>query len=112
VSFKPGQERRLVLTSSPPLAPHVVQANGVVEAFGVQRAEPSRWQLQLVAHGHGSLEFEFAGLPAHARCSLGDAQRGRRAQGTVDADGHLFLATRDQNIGAGMLSCRLVKEDS
>lgn len=112
VSFKPGQERRLVLTPKPPLGPHVVQANGVVEAFGVRRAGVSGWQLELRAHGHVALKFELAGLPAQALCSLGDAPRGRRAQGTVDARGHLFVATRDLTIAAGLLSCRLVKEAS
>jgi hypothetical protein len=103
VSFKPGQERRLVLTPDAPLLPHVVQASGAVEQFSILDANAEGLRIELEIRGHGALSFEIAGLPPLARCELG--LPGRAVQATVGISGRLLVQLRQDN-ARGVLSCR------
>jgi hypothetical protein len=103
VSFKPGQERHLILTPDAPLLPHVVHASGAVERFSILTASAERLRIELEIRGHGALSFEIAGLPPLARCELG--LPGRAVHASVGISGRLSVQLR-QNNARGVLSCR------
>jgi hypothetical protein len=103
VSFKPGQERHLILTPDAPLLPHVVQASGAVERFSILEASAERLRIELEILGHGALSFEIAGLPPLARCELG--LPGRSVHASVGIRGRLSIQLRQDN-ARGVLSCR------
>jgi hypothetical protein len=103
VSFKPGQERHLILTPDAPLLPHVAHSSGAVERFSILDASAERLRIELEIRGHGALSFEIAGLPPLARCELG--LPGRAVHASVGISGRLSVQLQ-QNNARGVLSCR------
>jgi hypothetical protein len=112
VSFKPGRERRLVLTPRAPRTPYLVQANGKVTRFDVLLTEAGLAELALRVQAHARVEIEIAGLPVLFQCAFRDPARGRQTNAAVDPNGHLSLLLDSDDTGDAVLSCRPPKEDS
>ena len=105
-SFAPSGPRHLVLGAPAPRAPYLVQANGRVLEFEVERSAEGAAagaQVRLALSGAVPLALELGGLPAAARCELRFATG--QARGTTGADGNLSLLLDVSTTGEALLAC-------